>query len=1153
MAGDPRVEQLLEEILETRRTPEEVCRDFPALLPEVRLRWQRLRSVRDRIGALFPEPTSTPGAGATSPSGRIDEPPHIPGYEVEAVLGHGGMGIVYRAVDTRLKRTVALKMLLAGPYARPGERERFLREAEAAAGLSHPNVVQVYDVGDHVGRPYFTMEFLEGGSLAQQLSGAPLPARQAAQLVATLASAVQAAHQGGIIHRDLKPANVLLTADGTPKVADFGLARWQGGGPGLTVSGAPLGTPSYMAPEQARGLTHALGPPLDVYALGAILYELVTGRPPFRGETAAETERQVIAQEPVPPSRLNAKVPRDLETICLKCLEKEPGRRYATAGELAADLARFLDDEPIRARRAGPLGRLVRWGRRNPVPAASLGAMAVTGLLALAAILGQWREAVEARHRAEQAGDAERWARYRSNIAAASAALQLEHSDTARRALEAAPPEHRGWEWRHLNIQLDTARAAIPGGIPATDITSARSTISPSGDRLATVESDPRAIRITDVTTGAAVATLRGHEGPVSVLAYSPDGKRLASGSVDGTIRLWEPTSGKAVDTLRGHERPIEWLSYSPDGRRICSRDGRSVRLWDAATGRPVAVLDGPARQLTALFTPDGQRLFIGLDRQLGLYDAATGRPLVELGRHDAPIIRLAASPDGRRIVSQGDHEKALRLWDGATGREVAVLCGHAVSPGVVAFSPDGTRLASGGPYPDTTVRLWDCATGRPIAVLSGHTNTIRSVAFSPDGRRLVSGSFDQTARLWDGVDGRPIATLRGHTDRLWDADFNPHGRRVVTASVDRTLRLWDADSGDPVAVLLGHRAEALGAAFAAHGRLLVSRSADGEARVWDMELAERNGIFRGHERFVYDVAFSPDGTRVASAAWDGTVRLWDATTGHQTALLRHDARDLEAEIVASVAWHPGGALLATLTRGNAITLWDLAAGKPRRVVSAPTGEWTGDARAAFNPSGTLLASGSRDGTVRLWDVATGEPAGTLTGHAGPALDAAFSPDGRRLASVGYDRTVRVWDVATRSAIKVLSGDTEGYRIAYSPDGRLLAAASVGAGNVRLWDAGTLRRLAMLPHGIRVYGLAFNPDGTRLAIGCGDNTIRLWDVATRSEVCQLRGHGAYVHAVAFSPDGTQLASASGDATVRLWDTIPPSVRATAIDRAGGSQ
>ena len=321
MTDDPRVEQLLEEILDSDCTPEEVCGACPELLPRVQARLGQIRAVEAQFDALFP----TPGSCPTPPVSAEAGPPHFPGYEVRELLGRGGMGIVYRAWHRRLNRHVALKMLLAGAYARPEERERFLREAEAVAGLRHPNIVQVYDVGDLDGRPYFTMEFVEGGSLAQRLAGTPMPAGEAAALVATLAEAVQAAHDGGIVHRDLKPANVLLTADGTPKVTDFGLARRLDGGAGLTQSGAPLGTPSYMAPEQAQGKSDTVGPAADVYALGAILYEMLTGRPPFRAETAAETLRQVIDDEPVPPSRLNARVPRDLETICLKCLRKEPG------------------------------------------------------------------------------------------------------------------------------------------------------------------------------------------------------------------------------------------------------------------------------------------------------------------------------------------------------------------------------------------------------------------------------------------------------------------------------------------------------------------------------------------------------------------------------------------------------------------------------------------------------------------------------------------------------------------------------------------------------------------------------------------------------------------------------------------------------------
>ena len=334
MTDDPRVEQLLDELSDPQLTPEGVCASCPELLPVVRRRWGQMRRLGADLDALFPSPAESPSYVAEQP-----ELPRIPGYEVGGVLGRGGMGIVFRARHLRLNRPVALKMILTGPYAAPQEMERFLREAEAVAGLSHPNIVQVYDVGDVDGRPYFTMELAEGGSLAQKLAGGPLPAPEAAALVATLAGAVQAAHDKGILHRDLKPANVLLTADGTPKVTDFGLARHFGEAASATgdqtFTGVILGTPSYMSPCQARGDKSLLGPPTDVYALGAILYDCLTGRPPFQADTATATLQQVLADDPAPPARLNRRVPRDLETICLKCLEKAPARRYPSAAALA--------------------------------------------------------------------------------------------------------------------------------------------------------------------------------------------------------------------------------------------------------------------------------------------------------------------------------------------------------------------------------------------------------------------------------------------------------------------------------------------------------------------------------------------------------------------------------------------------------------------------------------------------------------------------------------------------------------------------------------------------------------------------------------------------------------------------------------------------
>jgi serine/threonine-protein kinase len=332
MLDDPRIQKLLEELVESQRTPEEVCGSCPELVSVVRKWWWGLRRIRSALGSFFPT------ADMPIPAGM----PHIPGYAVESVLGRGGMGVVFRARHLRLNRFVALKMLLCGAYCSPSELTRFRREMDTVASLRHENIVRIYDMGDHDGRPYFTMEYVQGGSLAHKLSTFRPTARDAAGLLATLAAAVQAIHQAGIVHRDLKPANILLSLEGAPKIADFGLARHFQSESDLTPPGDRLGTPAYMAPEQVMGKTRSIGPLVDIYALGALLYELLTGGPPFRGETAAETELQVIRQGPVPPSRLSARVPRELEAICLKCLRKEPQRRYASAAALSEDLVRYL-------------------------------------------------------------------------------------------------------------------------------------------------------------------------------------------------------------------------------------------------------------------------------------------------------------------------------------------------------------------------------------------------------------------------------------------------------------------------------------------------------------------------------------------------------------------------------------------------------------------------------------------------------------------------------------------------------------------------------------------------------------------------------------------------------------------------------------------
>jgi WD40 repeat protein len=1023
------------------------------------------------------DPSVTPELPGPDLAGADRAPDPVGGrrfgtYELLEEVGRGGMGIVYQARQGNLNRTVALKMILMGPHALPAERERFRREAEAAAQLDHPHIVPIYEVGECEGRPYFTMKLLDGGTLAQALSSQPsaFSPKDAARLVATVARAVHHAHRHGILHRDLKPANILLAADGVaggatpqaawvPHVTDFGLARRVEGDSSLTQSGVIVGTPSYMAPEQAHGQGRRLSTAADVYALGVILYELLVGRPPFKAATPLDTLVQVMHEPPVPPRRLRPGLPRDLETVCLKCLQKEPGKRYATAEALAEDLRRFLAGEPVQARAVGPAGRLWHWCRRNRLAAALIGLVALV-LLAGTAVSSYFavradRKATEAETNAQSARNEQ----LRSERRLYVAMMNL---------------THQAWKDGQTNLVLQRLDDWVPQRPEDQDL---RGFEHHYLRRLCRLD----------------LATWPAHAALTSV-AYSPDGRRLAAAGADHTIRVWDTATGQEVLTLSGHTDTVWCVAFSPDSRRLASiGEDRVIKVWDVGTGKerlsvpPAGAVHHEDVTHGIAFSPDGRRLATtDWDRTVRIRDADTGKELIALRGHADCVVTVAFSPDGRRLAS-GSMDSDVRVWDAADGREIFTLKGHSNYAWHVAFSPDGRRLASAGW--DQTVRVWDLDTGREaFAPLRGHSNFVAGVAFSPDGKRLASASWDNTVKVWDLATRQELLTLRGHTREVEAVAFSPDGRCLASAADDQTVKIWDAAGADEALVLRGHTRHVQSVAFSPDGGRLASGCDDELIKLWDAASGEELLTWQGHAGGVGPVAFSPDGRRLASGGVDGLVKLWDAATGREILTLRGHAASARG-----LAFSPDGGRLASGETGEApaVTVWDVATGQELLTLRGHTADVWG---VAFSPDGRYLATGSNDRTARLWDAATGQELVTFRGHKMYVAGVAFSPDGARLATAGWDRSVSLWDTATGRRLVSMGGHTSWVQaVAFSPDGRRLV--SVGADRTwKIWDTTTFNLLLSVPaHDAEVVGVAFSPDGLRLATGSWDHTVKVWD------------------------------------------------------------
>jgi WD40 repeat protein len=1053
--------------------------DYVARFPQLPPTW--LAVALAPAGQTGVTPTPNPTAADTV---RLAPPPaagtRLGDYELLEVLGKGGMGVVWKARQLGANRLVALKLILAGELADDADVRRFRAEAEIAASLDHPNLVPLYEVGEDHGRHFFSMKLIQGGHLGQHLRRFRDQPREAAALLLTVARAIQHAHQHGLLHRDLKPGNILLewrAGDGSPPVphvTDFGLARRLEAPGSLSQSGHVVGTPEFMAPEQARG-QKALTTATDVYGLGAVLYAVLTGQPPFAGRSVLNTLEQVVGSEPVAPSLLNRRVPRDLATICLKCLRKEPEQRYGSAADLAEELRCFLAGEPISAKAVGLGERLLLWARRRPALAA------VYGLLLLVLVLGGlgggalwlWQQEALAKQQVEDALREKAAAQetldqvlYLRNVDLAYREWQEGGVTLAEQLLAGCPPARRHWEWHYLDRLLHGELLAFrPEHVepPGPD----RLAYSPDGMWLAgacrTLE-----VPIWDPRTGRQLFTLQPNPGPVYAVAFNPDGTRLASAgrasrgeTSAGSICIWDTRTRKLLRALQGHTRSVMSVAFSPNGKHLASAsDDATVRVWDVSVsteGRQALVLQGftregqPSRVLGVAFSPDGTRLGSTGVGRIHVWDADSGKEVLTLeGPNGGGLYSsVAFSPDGTRLAGAGAG-KAVLVWDMRTRQQVLALSGHAGPVFAVAFSPDGTRLATASS--DNTVRVWNAATGEESFCLRGHLDEVFCLAFSPDGMRLASGA-DRSVRVWDLILSPGLLTLKGHTGRVSSVAFSPDGARLASSGADGTLRTWTAQTGQALLTFKGHTEAVCGIAFDPHGARLASGGHDQIVRVWDAAGGRELLALRGHTADVTAVAFSPDGTRLASAGTDGTVRVWNAQTGAE---------------VFNLQGHRGLVF-----------------------------------HVAFSPDGTRLASAATDESVRIWEAATGEELLVLDSHKGSVLAVAFSPDGTRLAAGCSDHGIQIWEAETGREIRTLTGHRQYVSaVAFSPDGQRLASTS-GDGTVRLWDTTTGQQALALggggPEGGQGNGLAFSPDGRRLAAAFTDGVVRVWDASPRGE------------------------------------------------------
>jgi len=1012
--------------------------------------------LRDRALALWAEGRSSgpPVTGRQKFSSPL--PTTLGPYELLQVLGHGGTGVVYRARQTRLNRLVAVKVLKADYLSGSEELLRFQAEALKLAQLKHPNIVQVYDHGEEGNRPYFSLELVEGGSLAGRLAGTPQDPPKAARLIHTLAKAMAYAHQQGIIHRDLKPSNVLLTLEDVPKISDFGLAKTLGSQDEHTKTGTLLGSPPYMAPEQATGNIRGLGPHTDVYGLGAIFYELLTGRPPFQGATPLETVQQVLNLPPIPPRRLNPAIPRDLETVCLTCLRKESWKRYAGAKELAEDLSNFLERRPIRARPVSRAEQAYAWCRRNPALAIAGSVVAALLVVITAGSIAWGVNARKLYSDVQTALNDSELRRAENHLD--RGLMEAEHGDVGlgllwmARGLETAPDQAEfAWTvranltgWRHRLFAL-TNCCAPPDRVLGFD---------PDGRIAWVIDEKRRVVRGWEITTQRYLGPDLQHPQWVMAFCVSRDGKWLATACNDRQVRVWEATSGRllrAIDANAG----LCGLAFGRDSRTVVvanreTRDdepGTAIHEWEIATGSPVGAAFRIRSPIDGLaLSPDGCTLltFNSLENEVRRWEMPSGRLVGVAVKHEGAVRAVAFSPDGLSILT-GGNDGAARLWNASSGDLLQVLH-HQKPVTAVAFDSRGDVLLTAGL--GEPVRLWHgSASVEPLQCLV-HPRSIRCMAVSTDGKWLATGSDDGSVLLWKLDSGKPVSMHQPlpHRSALSTLAFSPDGKLLATSThVDPGAWLWDVASG-ALHAYLPHDSTVRRLVFSPDGSYLATAERGLKAQLWHTATGRRaieNGLM--HNKEVGDIAFSHDGRIVATGGEDGLIHRWEVATG---ALLEPALK--HGSFIWVLTYSPDGSNILSGGEDGVVRRWESTTGK----LLEPGFQhgytvWT----MAFTPNGRIALTGSADHTASFWDMDTGFRRGTPLLHSGKVWSVDISPDSRWAITASEDSTAHFWSVDTARGLGPPLTSRGPLRCAViEPNGRYALTAGLDA-TVRIWPA----------------------------------------------------------------------------------------------------